>query len=456
MDSALPPSLDSVITMPLDARTVPLDDRSAARLADAGLEYRIVDTDGEEAAHWIAAVDRGFLGERSTDEQVQGGRENLATQRVIAVVDPASPEPLIPVGTVSSWVMDLTVDADSYLPMWSISDVTVSATHRRRGIARSLLEGELRAAADAGVPIAGLTVSEATIYGRYGFGTAVHTATWKIDNRRAGWIGPTPTEGENPGRLDPVDRETLRDDLAALNETTRGRRPGDIAGWPNLWRGLAGLTPGKLDGKVRGVRYTDADGTLRGSLAYSMEPNQADFTRTTLSVRAAIADGPEAYAALWRYALQHDLVGIVTASLRSMDEPLRWLVADQRALGVTEVDHHWLRILDLPACLRARRLRVPGGVTLQVSDPLGFADGVWSLTADGSGEASVTKLDDGAPDSSHGPVELGIAELSAMLLGGVTASTLRAAGRIVGDDEAVHWLDLAFMPVTAPQLSYWY
>ena len=57
--------------------------------------------------------------------------------------------------------------------MWAISMVTVAATHRRRGIARGLLEGELRAAASAGVPMAGLTVTEATIYGRYGFGPAV-------------------------------------------------------------------------------------------------------------------------------------------------------------------------------------------------------------------------------------------------------------------------------------------
>lgn len=456
MDSAALPSLDSVTTMPLDARTVPLDDRSASRLADAGLEYRVADTSGDEAAHWFTAVDRGFLGERSTDETVEGARENLARQRVIGVHDPSSPEPQIPVGTVSAWVMDVTVDTDSYLPMWSISDVTVSSTHRRRGIARSLLEGELRAAAAAGVPIAGLTVSEATIYGRYGFGTAAHTATWTIDNRRAGWIGPTPTEGENPGRLDPVDRETLRDDLAALNESTRGSRPGDVAGWPQLWRGLAGLTPGKLDGKVRGVRYTDADGVVRGSLAYSIEHNPDDFTRATLNVRAAIADGPEAYAAIWRYALQHDLVGTVTASLRSLHEPLRWLVADQRALKVAEVDHHWLRILDLPACLQARRFRVPGAVSLQVGDPLGLADGVWSLTVDASGRASVEKADDGAPAGEAGAVTLGIAELSAMLLGGVTASTLLAAGRIACDPATAQWLDLAFTPVTAPQLSYWY
>jgi len=295
------------VTTNATAQNVPLHPRSAEALAAHGLEYRLATGDAFDG--FAAAVDRGFLGERSAPERVAGWRQTIEGNRPIGVYDPRCPEPGTPVGTVMSWIMDVTVDADSFLPMWSISEVTVSATHRRRGIARALLEGELRAAADAGVPIAGLTVSEATIYGRYGFGSAAHTASWKLDARRAGWLGPRPIEGERPGRLDHVEREDLARDLAALNEATRGRRPGDIAGWPTLWQELAGLKPGKPDAKVRGVRYTDAEGAVRGVLAYSLENNPADFTRATLHVHAALADGVEAYAALWRYALEHDLVG---------------------------------------------------------------------------------------------------------------------------------------------------
>jgi hypothetical protein len=68
----------------------------------------------------------------------------------------------------------------------------------------------------------------------------------------------------------------------------------------------------------------------------------------------------------------------------------------------------------------------------------------------------VEKVDGDAPADSAGAVVLGVAELSAMLLGGVTASTLLAAGRIACDVDTARWLDLAFMPATAPQLSYWY
>lgn len=400
---------------------------------------------------------RGFLGERSTPERVQGWRESLDGTRLIGVYDPQGADPQTPVATLDAWVMDVTIDADSFLPMWSISAVTVSSTHRRRGIARALLEGEVRAAADAGVPIAGLTVSEATIYGRYGFGVAAHTADWKIDARRASWVGPRPTEGECPGRLDQIEREEIQRDLATLNAATRGSRPGDIEGWPMLWTEIAGLRPGKPDPKVRGVRYTDAQGAVRGVLVYSMSEGE-DFTRSTMAVSAVLADGRDAYAALWHFALTHDLVGTITASQRSLDEPLRGMIADQRALTVTERDHHWLRILDVERCLTGRRYRVPGAVTFLVTDDLGMADGAWHLSVDESGSGVVEKVEgaDGAgSDGESGRVVLGVSELSSLLLGGVTGSTLLAAGRIDTDAETARWLDVAFAPVTAPVLSYW-
>ena len=51
-------------------------------------------------------------------------------------------------------------------------------------------------------------------------------------------------------------------------------------------------------------------------------------------------------------------------------------------------------------------------------------------------------------------VRLGIAELSALLLGGVSAVTLARAGRIETDDpERVARL---FQTVQAPRLSFWY
>lgn len=431
-----------------DARAVPLDPTSTRVLADAGLTYRAVDTTGDDFVSYVHAVDRGFLGERSKPETVEGWREAIGDRRPVGVFDGGSPEPHVPVATVNSWVDELTVDVDRLLPMWAISAVTVSATHRRRGVARAMLEGELRAAADAGLPIAGLTVSEATIYGRYGFAPVATATSWTVKTHRAGWVGPRPG-----GRLDPIEREAAEADLVALHDVVRRGRPGEVASIPRYWRAKAGLAPGQTDGgKVRAVRYTDEAGQVRGVLAYDLERREDGWA--TLNVRALAADGPDAYAALWRFALEHDLVDTVKSSERSADEPLRWLIADVRAAEVSERDHHWLRILDVARCLQARTYRAPGAVTFDVADPLGFAAGRWTLTVGEDGAGVVT----GAVDTAGptGAVTLGVAELSALLLGGVRATTLRAAGRIATDAATAAWLDATFAPVAAPQLSIWY
>ncbi|MGO8609645.1 GNAT family N-acetyltransferase, partial [Rhizobium johnstonii] len=70
------------------------------------------------------------------------------------------------------------------VPACAISSVTVAPTHRRRGLLRQLMAGELRTAASVGFPLAALTVSESSIYGRFGFGAAVAAAEWEIDVRR--------------------------------------------------------------------------------------------------------------------------------------------------------------------------------------------------------------------------------------------------------------------------------
>jgi predicted acetyltransferase len=63
--------------------------------------------------------------------------------------------------------------------------VSVEMTHRRRGVLRALMDTQLRAAAQRGVPISILTASEASIYGRYGFGIATRTRKAVIDRRAA-------------------------------------------------------------------------------------------------------------------------------------------------------------------------------------------------------------------------------------------------------------------------------
>ncbi|MFS0852456.1 GNAT family N-acetyltransferase [Microbacterium sp. 179-I 3D4 NHS] len=430
----------------IDVRDVPADQTSRERLQAAGFDYRVVDlSDPAAAVPFQRAVGRGFLGEEQSEEALAHGRKTLSRRRTIGVFEQGAAPTASPVGTIDSWVTPLTVPGGE-VGMWAISGVTVAATHRRRGIARSLLEGELRAARAAGVPVAGLTVSEATIYGRYGFGSALPALRFTVDTRRAGWGGHEPA-----GRLEYRDREGLVDDLAQVHDAARRTRSGRIPGWTGRWEGLAGLAPGEADrDKVRGVRHLDESGAVRGALVYTLEERPATF-RFSLRVRLLVAETAEARASLWRFALQHDLVDEVTADLQAPDDPLPWLVTDPRGVTQEVHDHGWLRILDLPTALSSRTYSTGLDATLRVTDPLGFTSGVWRLRVDRSGRAQVERV-----DQEHADVTLGVAALSALYAGGVRAGALHGAGLLQASEETVADLDRAFLASPAPSLDIWY
>jgi predicted acetyltransferase len=312
-----------------------------------------------------------------------------------------------------------------------------------------MLTGELRTAAAAGYAIAGLTVTEATIYGRWGFSPAAWASDVSVDTRRARWTGTVA-----PGRLDFISRESLPARLSAVHERIRTRRPGAVPGWEGRWRGMAGLNPDAKDGKkVRAVSYRDVAGVERGILVYTLdEASDHDYTAHTLNVRALFADGDDAYAALWRFALEHDLVARVTAELQPAVPPLQWMVADRRAVTATLTDHHWLRILDVPGALSSRAFAAPLEVVLRVSDPLGFADGAWAVRIGDDGEAVVGK----ASSNAAAGVDLTVNALGSLLLGGARIADLAAAGLASAEPAVLEAVDRSFASAMTPLLDIWY
>lgn len=430
-------------------RAGPVDEDSRARLAAQGLGYLRVAVDGDEFPAWLQTVSRGFQDGERTDEQVAASRERSGYRRITGVYDHAGPVPEAPVATIASWLGELSVPGGAVIPSCAISAVTVAPTHRRRGVARAMLEGELRAARDAGIPMAMLTVSESTLYGRYGFAPAAASASWRIEAKRAGWTGPRPS-----GRVDFVTRERVRALLPMLHERVRHRIPGEIDVPGSHWDGFAGTWTGAEKAtEKRAVQYTDADGEVRGAAVYAVRENHDDFTKATVNVHYLLAEDDAAYAALWRFLLELDLVAEVHASELSVDEPLLWMIDDQRAATVTLRDHQYVRIIDVVAALETRRYGAPGCLVLDIADPLGFTDGRYALDVDASGAASVRRLAEG--ESADGiAVELGITELSAVYLGGVSLATLAAAGRVTSGDAVA--AASVFSWHTAPSLSIWY
>jgi predicted acetyltransferase len=312
-----------------------------------------------------------------------------------------------------------------------------------------MMEGELHRAVELGVPIAALTVSEATLYGRYGFGNAAAAATWKIESRRAGWIGP-----EVGGRVDYITRDLARSLAPGLHARVMPSRPGELAMPESHWGRFTGTDPdAEKPGAVRAVQYSTPAGDVTGVAMYTVTENHDDYTKSSARIEYLLAVDDEAYAGLWRFLLSLPLVSTVTASELSTDEPLLWMLADQRAARITISDHHYVRILDVPAVLGARRYAGAGQLVIEVADPLGISEGRWLLEASDDGSAGTASAD--GVDTGRIPVlRTGTTELSAMCLGGVSPAALAAAGRIETTDVAATSRMLQWH--VPPRLSFWY
>ncbi|WP_165069454.1 GNAT family N-acetyltransferase [Marisediminicola senii] len=444
-------------------QTRPIDPESARRLAARGLRMDLVDTsDAEAFARWHVVDARGFHESRPRPESIAALVEGVAYRRTTGVWDDTAVDAASPVSTVSSWPVQLTVPGERSVTAWAISSVSVAPTHRRRGIARAMIEAELRTAHAEGVPVAALTATEATIYARFGFAPSAMAATWKIDTRRASWVGP-----EASGRLHFIDAAALQQIAPTLMERVRLQFAGEIEHWDHLLDRMLGIG---IDDQERAralriVRYDDASGEAQGFALYTIAVSPTDFSSNTLTVEYLVAANDDAYAGLWRFMFEIDLVGQVNAPLRSIDEPFSWQVSDTRAITKTaEGDHLWTRILDVPAALSARTYSAPGRFTFTVTDELGYADGTFSLDVDASGlgvvrqvDADSGEVDAAAPDQLRARVSLSVNDLSALYLGGVSAVTLARAGRIVEHVAgSVAAIDASFRSPVAPWLGIWF
>lgn len=428
----------------MDYLTAPLDETSRAALAATGLRYAVVDNDDAAALDgWIRADFRGFHGKRPSAEVLEEARSSFAGRRNTAVYDDEGATS-DPVGTVNTWPAPLTVPGGARVDSWAISSVTVAPTHRRRGIATALLGGELRTAHALGLPLAILTVSESVIYGRWGFGPATWATAWRVDTKRVRWAG-----GETPGRLSFAEPAEYEETGVRVLDRVMASRAGEIGLEPYLAKRLIGPMKGDPDGdKLRLVRYDSAEGEPEGFVSYLLKDDPADdFTRHKVQVNHLAAATPEALRALWRFLIELDLVAEVELWTRGVDEPYQSLVHDIRGARVTELqDHLWVRILDVPAALRARTYERDGSLVIDVADDLGLAGGRFRLTVR-DGRAEVDATGDAAD------VSLPVAALGSAYLGHDVVRGLALAGRIQGDAEA---LDRLFRTAVPPRLSTWF
>lgn len=392
------------------------------------------DTLTDDVRGWSEASSLGFLQADAAEDALGVWHADLlADSTVLTGAYPTSPVPglpeLHPVATYATLEKSLNVGAGRLEPTHLIADVTVRATHRRRGLLRELMTADLAAAAERGTALAALTASEATIYGRYGFGIACPDQTVEIDTGPRFALASPPS-----GRVEIVDASAagplLRATFAAFHARTRGSID-RLAYHDRFLTGTWDYEAGGPSLKTRVAVHHGEDGQPDGHAVYTIEDGP------TVRVVDLVAATPAAELELWRFIGSIDLVDKAVYRRFSASSPLRWALADPRVLKTTNVgDFVWLRVLNVPRALGVRGWDADGAVEFEVRDPLGLASGVWRVeVADGAGV--VTSI-------PGAPVTLEARALASLYLGAVDARTLAAAGQIEGPADEIERLARLF------------
>ncbi|MEU6731630.1 GNAT family N-acetyltransferase [Streptomyces physcomitrii] len=392
---------------------------------------------------WYALLDRAFGGVPEPAEERALWKGLIEYERSLAAWD----EKEI-VGSAGAFSFRMTVPGGARVPTAGVTMVSVAATHRRRGVLRSMMRRQLDDIRALGEPLAALVASEPDIYGRFGYGSAGRALAAEIDTARVRLRMPP---GADEPRLSFADPRTSLTRCEDLYSRLVGGRPGLLARAPG-WEELGLLDPESERGGASPLQcvLAEREGELAGYARYSVKPEwDAAGPKGVVRLRSLEALDPAAHAALWRFLFDLDLTSTLSVHSRPLDDPLTHLVSDPRRCGLRTRDVLYLRIVDLPAALAARTYQVPLDTVLEVEDAFcPWNTGRWRLRGD-SGGAVCERTED------EPRLALTARELGAAYLGEGPLTALAAAGlvrELVPGSLAP--VSLAFGSQTAPWLPH--
>lgn len=341
------------------------------------------------------------------------------------------------VGGADSYTSWLTVPGGARVPHGAVTHVGVLPTHTRRGVLSALMRRQLRELHERGEIVASLRASEAVIYERFGYGVASSAQTLAVSARGAR-LRPGVAAGGPVTLVDPAAAPKL---LAGIY---------GAAAWtgaihrPDGWWYLHGLRDS--GGPAPYVVVHGEPGDEDGYVVYRPRDTGRWFggSDREVVVEDFVAHTAGAYAGLVRHLLSLDLVDVVTFASAPLDDPLPTLVTDQRAVEPGRVrDETWLRLVDVPAALRARAYREAAPVTIEVGDDL-LPHNAGRYVV---GPAGVHRADGAEPD-----LVVGVAALAAAYLGGTRWWQLARGGRAV--ERTAGAIDRADELFATPALPY--
>lgn len=326
------------------------------------------------------------------------------------------------VGGAGAYNFDMTLPGGAVVAVGGVSCVSVAPTHRRRGVVTGLMAHQLDDLAERGKHLAILNASESRIYRRFGYGLGASAVSVEIDTRHSEYLGDLPD-----GQLHLVSRDEALEVFPTVYDQWRLGRVGSLSRSEAWWSIMLGAREGwKGGGDAFHVIHEGAGGSPDGYVSYQpdMRTEHGNF-QGVVRVRELIGLTPDVEAALWRFCFDLDLVRRARSDMRPVDDPIRWRLVEPRQLRVHSLtDVLWLRLVDTAAALSVRGYRGEDALIIDVADRFRPDNSGTFRLETGTDGAECTRTSE-APD-----LRLGVEELGAAYLGGVSFSTLRAAGLV--------------------------
>jgi predicted acetyltransferase len=238
-------------------------------------------------------------------EGLEHERKLIEFDRTIAALDGRQM-----VGSASAYSVRLTVPGGSAAAA-GITLVSVLPTYRRRGILTSLMAWLLADAVRRGEAVAILFATEASIYGRFGFGMASTHQRLKFSRGEGKLAAGSEAQGRGTPRIREAEPQAARADLASVFDAALPRQPGMLARDAKWWDHILGDPPAMRPAGNSPLRCVIAedDAGPRGYALYRTQLTWGEdqLAAGTLRIRELTATDPAATAALWSDLLSRDL-----------------------------------------------------------------------------------------------------------------------------------------------------
>jgi predicted acetyltransferase len=270
------------------------------------------------------------------------------------------------VGGAGAFTYRLSVPGGTTIPVGGVTVVGVLPTHRRRGVLTSMMRAQLEDCRARGDAAAYLWASEATIYGRFGYGLASRMGAISLARDRSAFAAPF----ERRGTVRLLDLEAAAAAFPPLYDQLVAERPGMFERSKAWWETRKLVDdPARRRGGPLHRAVLELDGEPAGYALYRVAQEwESGFSKGTVTIQEVVTPTPEATRELWRWLFDFDWTSQFVADLLPLDHPLFLLLAEPRRAQFKVNDGVWVRLIDIEAALSARSYNGDGEIVLDVTD----------------------------------------------------------------------------------------